>query len=206
MHGQCRHSRQASEFCVDGDVHGLHLRVIREAILTELAADSALLEATKWGGHVKVVEAVHPHRARPEQARQLQRGADVPGADTRGEPVLRGVRAPHRVQGVGELEDAHHRAEDLLRRDGHAVGDVGEHGRLDVEALLAVPRTARDAARPVLLPCSDVIHHLVELDFVHLRAMHARLLELRAWLPRLRGLHRRLDEFVVDVGVDEEAR
>ena len=53
-------------------------------------------------------------------------------------------------------DDRQHRAEDLLLGDGHLVVDVGEHGRLDVPALVEARRATAagdDTARPRRDPC-----------------------------------------------------
>ena len=67
----------------------------------------------------------------------------VGARDVGGEAVLGVVADLHRLVDRLVAEDRDHRPEDLFLGDGHVVGDVGEHRRLHIVALVQAFRTAR---------------------------------------------------------------
>ncbi len=77
--------------------------------------------------------AVDPYVTRFDARRKAMRAVEVVRPDRRGEAVIERVDAREHVVLVRPAQDRHHRPEDLLARDAHVVGDVGEHGRLDEE-------------------------------------------------------------------------
>ena len=71
------------------------------------------------------------------------RAIHVPREDPCRQAQRRGVRALNRLRLRGVRQDAHHRPEDLLARDRHAVVAIAEHGRLHPVAALAAGRDVR---------------------------------------------------------------
>ena len=96
------------------------------------------------------------HVARPNGRRQAE---------------VRVVRTTNQFGVALELQRAEHRAEDFVAGDPHVVGHVGEQRRLDVVAPIAESLAAADATGAVLLPVVDVLHDLVELSLIDLRAL-----------------------------------
>ena len=100
---------------------------------------------------------------------------DVARPDGGGQAVERAVAALDHLVDVLELQDAHHRPEDLVPGDRHLVLHVGEDGRLD-EVALARRRGSPPVSSfaPSFLPALDVAQDLVELLLRHLRALLGR--------------------------------
>jgi hypothetical protein len=98
-----------------------------------------------------------------------------------------------------------HRAEDLLARDLVLVLHVPEHGRLDEVPAVADPLAAGQQLRR--LPAGvDVRHHPVELLLAHLRPLRRLRVERVADLRRLHLRQHLLDELIVHLLLDEQAR
>ena len=104
------------------------------------------------------------------------------------------------------LEDLLDGSEDLLLGDAHVVGDVGEDGRLDEVAAVAVALAARQQAGALLLARLDQRQDLVELVLVDLRALLDVQVERVAHRAPLRPRHTLSHELVVDLVLDEDAR
>jgi hypothetical protein len=95
-----------------------------------VAAVAALFVAAEGHGDVVFVVLVHVHRAGAQRARHAVGAVDVVAPDAGLQAVAAGVGHRHGL-GLGlEADDAHHRAEDLLARDLHAVAHTVEHGGL----------------------------------------------------------------------------
>ena len=86
---------------------------------------------------------VDPDRPELELARRVQRAADVARPDRRGQAVVDVVRPRDRLVVVGEALHGDDRAEDLALDDLVVLADVGDDGRLDEEAAVAVRRRRR---------------------------------------------------------------
>ena len=100
------------------------------------------------------------------------RGADILGPDRGCQPVYGIVR---HCNGLGcGVECEHHgdRAEDLLARDAHVVGNAGEQRWRDVAALLEAGRHGAAALQQgALVPADiDVVEHPVLLLLGHHRS------------------------------------
>lgn len=105
---------------------------------------------------VEGVVGVDPDGAGAERVGDLDGGVEVLGVDGGGEAVGGVVADPDRLLLVLELGDAAHGAEDLLLHDLHVVRHVGEDGRLDEVALVALALAARLDRRAGLLAGLDV--------------------------------------------------
>ena len=68
---------------------------------------------------------------------------------------------------VGELEDALHRAKDLLLGDAHVVGHSRENRRLDEEASISLTAATGLQGGPLPLAGLDEAKDLVPLDAVN---------------------------------------
>jgi hypothetical protein len=105
-----------------------------------------------------------------------------------------------------ELLDSADRSEDLLLDNLHVFADVGEDGGLDVVALGAETLTTGDHASAGLLAVLDVAHDPVKLELRDLRALEVLRREGVAHLVGLGTLLEALQESVVDVFLDQDAR
>src|ERR1700720_317014 len=151
---------------------------------------------------------VDPPRARLHLPRDLVGLADVAGPDAGGEAVDVGVGLRHGVLDVAERDHHQHRPEDLFSRHGHVVVDAVEDGRLHEPALAADARRLAAVGDPrALAPADvDVTQHALALLGRHQRA-EARLGVERIARDQAAGaLHQALDQLVVDLLLDEQAR
>ena len=134
----------------------------------------------------------------------------VAGEDASGEAEFGVVGALDHLVLAVELEHAHHRPENLLTRDAHAVGDVGEHRRLDEEAAFEALQRGHVAAagerRPVLLAGGDVGNDLVLLRLVDQRTHLRFRIERIADTDLFGALDQPLDEAVMQALLHEDAR
>lgn len=96
---------------------------------------------------------------------------DVAGPDGGGEAVGGGVGAGGDLVDRLELEDGHDGAKDFVGGDGHFVFDIDEERGLDVEATVAVAFAAGEALGAFFVAEVDVVHDLVVLSFIDLRAL-----------------------------------
>src|SRR5262249_52022238 len=148
--------------------------------------------------------------------------ADGSRADSPGDRIraFRVVRENGRVQTVDGVvrdrdrlllalrrNDAEHRAEDLLARDGRAIVDVPKHGGLDEVAAIEMRRataTAREASA-LLTPHGDVRLHAIAL------ARHRQGSHLGRCIERVPDFHlaesagQRIDEGVVSTLAHDQA-
>jgi len=154
-----------------GNGDRLHLGVLSQAILTQLSANAALLEPTEWGSSVEGVVGVDPDSASPDVMSEGEGVLDALGDHTGRKTISGGIGASNHVGHVLELDDGHHRTEDLLLGDLHVVGNVGEHGWFNEEPLIAYAATATEKLGSLILAAFDIAQDLVELLFVHLRSL-----------------------------------
>src|SRR6187549_3524406 len=142
----------------DVDAVGLDLGVLLEALDAVLATDAARLVAAERGVGAVGDAAVDADGAGAELTTDRERTLLVAGGDVAAETVLVVVGEADRVVVTVERDDDQHGAEDLLARDGHVVGDVGEERRLHEPALVELLRTtaASDDTRAFCLAPRDV--------------------------------------------------
>src|SRR5262249_11191538 len=114
------------------------------AVTAPLAAVAGLLVAAERRGAL-IRHALQVDVAGADLAADFARTLDRAGRDIACETVGRVVGNAHRIGLVLGADDGQHRPEDLLLRDRHLVGDVGEDGRAHVEALVDALRQARTA-------------------------------------------------------------
>src|SRR3990172_704825 len=176
----------------------LRLLVVIEHHAVRLAPDSGSFVAAERRVRGIEVIAVRPDPAGANAAAHAVGGVHVPGPHAGAEPVQGVVGDGERVRLVLEGRHRHHRPEDLLLEDPHAVVAL-EDGRLDVVAALDLSVepgavAAREQLRALLLADVDVGEDLLELLLGRLRADH-RLGVERAPLPdALHPLERAFDE------------
>src|SRR5215207_1473310 len=153
----------------DVDAVGLDLGVLLEAFDAVLTSDTAGLVAAE--GCVGSVgdAAVDADGAGAELTTDRQRPLLVGGGDVAAEAVLVVVGHADGFVVTVERDDDEHGAEDLLARDRHVVGDVGEQRRLHEPALVELLRTtaAGDDARTLFLALLDVAEHALALLLAH---------------------------------------
>jgi hypothetical protein len=205
------------------DRHRLGVQIVIQRRLTKLASDTALLEATEWQLPVERVVCVDPDSSGLERVRHLDGCVEVRCVDCGSETVVGVVTDRDGILLGLELGDGAHGAEDLFLYNLHVLGDVGEDGGFDEEALVADTLAAGLDGCAGLLALLNVTierqhckshidgkgvlpHNPVELDLRDLRTLEGFWVEgvansvLRS--PRLELLH----ELVVDTLLDVDAR
>ena len=133
------------------DVDRLHPAPVLERGAAVLAAEAGGLDAAEGRLDRGEVVGVDPGGAGVEPGDHPVGAGEVAGEDAGGEAVGGGVGAGDRLVLAVEGEDRHHRAEDLLPRDRHGVGDAGEDGRLRRRSRPRSP-AARARSPPVSEP------------------------------------------------------
>ena len=116
------------------DVDRLHPAPVVERGAAVLAADAAGLDPAEGRLDRGEVVGVDPGGAGLEPGDHPVGAGEVAGEDAGGEAEGRGVGAGDRLVLARRSRGRSDRAEDLLARDGHLVGDAGEDGRLHEEA------------------------------------------------------------------------
>src|ERR1035437_6541470 len=106
--------------------------IVLVTIDTVFSSDPALLVTSPGRRRTYAVVIVDPDDARFELFRHRVRAANVVGPDGHSQTEPGAVGEVDCLLFGVIAQDAHDRAEDLLLRDRHAVGDVGEHGGADV--------------------------------------------------------------------------
>src|SRR6185437_190707 len=180
----CRRSTQVQD---DGLLLG---EVLKHGFERCFLAEPRLLDAAigHIGLHYQIL--VHLNEARFQALRRIERSLEVARPDRRGEAVIGVVGLTNGVLIIAELDDASHRAEDLLAANLVVVGDAGEDHRLHEIAgsELLVARHGRAAQRRgarCLLADPDVVLDLVELLLGDDAADIGRLVERIAHLHRV---------------------
>ena len=128
----------AEQRITETDGNRLGLRVIRQSRLSQLPTDTALLVPTKRQLVVQGVVSVDPDGTGAQGVGDADGGVEVGGVDGGGETVGGAVADPDGVFLVLELGDGADGAKDLFLHDLHVFADVGEDGRFDEVAFLAV--------------------------------------------------------------------
>ena len=105
---------------------------------------------------VESVIGVDPDSAGTESVGDVDGSVEVRGVDGGGEAVCGAVADLDGVLFRLELGDRADRAEDLLLHDLHVLADIGEDGRLDEVALVAMALTANLNLGTGLLTLVDV--------------------------------------------------
>src|SRR5262245_14136726 len=129
-----------------------------------LPSDARLLEAAERDAEIRL-EGVMADGSRAESTGDRIGAFRVVREHGGVQAVARVVRDLDRLVLALGRNDAEHRAEDLVARDGRAVVDVPEHGRLDEVAAIEMRRptaTAREAG-PFLASHGDVRFHTIAL-------------------------------------------
>jgi len=186
------------------DHDGLDLGVELQGVLSQLAASSALLEATEGLSSVEAVVGVHPDGAGLDLVGVLEDSVDVAGEDTGGETVVATVGTLDGLIQGAEAHDAHDGAEDLLAGDGHIVLDIGEDGGLDEVAGLLNGLSSNNAVGSLALSGLDVLPDGLLLLSRNLGA-HVHILESVALGALLGGGDELLNELLVDALLDVDA-
>ena len=186
--------------------HRFDFGVIPQGVFAEFAADAGHLESAKGGGGVEDVVAVDPHRSGPQLGGEAVGFADISCPNRGGQAVHALVAAVNHIVDVLERNDAHHGAEDFFAGDFHFVFHAGEYRRLDEEAAVADTLTAGEHFSAAFLAGFDVTHHPVELFLRHLRALRGGIIERIADFGVLHLGEHLLDEFVVNLFLDEQPR
>ena len=160
-----------------------------------------------------VVVAVDPDASSLHPLRELERRLQVLGQDPCRQPIAGCIRSLNSLNRyfpstlpvalfyllqVGELEDALHRAKDLLLGDAHVVGHSRENRRLDEEASISLTAATGLQGGPLPLAGLDEAKDLVPLDAVNLRALIHSSLPRVPDNPGLRQGGGSFDELVVD--------
>ncbi|MCY1225917.1 hypothetical protein D9M72_381290 [compost metagenome] len=114
--------------------------------MAHLAADARLLEAAEGHGRVQQVVGVDPDGAGLQARDQAHHLLQVVGPDARRQPVGRVVGQPQHFVDLVKGRGDQHRAEDFLAHHPHVRTHIGDHRRLDEEALLTVRLAAADDA------------------------------------------------------------
>src|SRR5690606_3291718 len=115
--------------------NGFHLEEVFEAVMTPFATVARLLVATE--GRVVVQRGtVEMDHAGANLTGDIARAFQISGGDVAGQPVAGVIGDADGVCLILVADDRQHGSEDLLTGDGHVVGDMAEHGGLDVIAAI----------------------------------------------------------------------
>src|SRR5271170_85144 len=186
--------------------HRLHLGIVRQPILPELAPNTRLFKSSERRRGVEHVVAIHPNRSGSDSISNRMRLGYILGPNRSSQAVQRFIRPVHHFVDVLELQDRHHRTEDLFLGDLHIVLYVGEYCRFDEVALIANAIPSGQQLGIFLLPGFDIAHHFVELILIHLWTLLGILVERIADSPFLGTIHAPGHEFVVALFFHEESR
>ena len=182
------------------------MRVVSQGRLAQLPPDARLLVAAERNLVVQHVIRVDPDSAGAQLVGDADGGVEVLGVDG-GRETVRAVVA--RLDGFVlrlELGDRAHGPEDLLLHDLHVLRDVGEDGRLDEVAFVAVTLAADLNLGSCFLAGLDVAHDAVVLQLGDLRSLEGVGAEWVTDLVLEGASLESLDELVVDARLDVDAR
>lgn len=129
----------------------------------------------------------------------------VSSNDTSSETVVGVVSSLNHFVHVGEFHEGHHGSENFFLGDSHIVSNVSEDGGLNVESLVSESISSGKKFSSISLSTGDVSKNLIHLGAVNLGALLDTFLELRSKLEG-RGIGSGLlNEFIVDLLVNESA-
>src|SRR6516164_264496 len=195
---------------VDCDV--LPLRVaLQHALERKLAANTAFLVATVRVTRTLTKPLVDLNPAGLDRVSSPECPSNVVRPDVGGEPVMAVISHANCILLVAPRDGDEHRAEDLLAGQAPVVCHIRENGGDCVIAFAERPLLGWKAAdhythlAPVE-PFFDIATHLRELLLVNNGADVARLIERIAELEDFDLPPERIEKFVEDVAVEEEAR
>jgi len=153
------------------DDNRFHLRILLQGFLTKLLAKAGLLESPKGSLGGTRIPTVDPDAAPSDVVSDSHRLVDVIRHDPRSKTVHGRIGSLDDLMHVLELDQALHRAKDLIRGNLHVVGDVRENGRLDEEAFVSDTRSAGLELGALLLAELDVAENLLELGVINLGSL-----------------------------------
>src|SRR5690606_24922493 len=152
--------------------NGFHLEEVFEAVMTPFATVARLLVATE--GRVVVQRGtVEMDHAGANLTGDIARAFQISGGDVAGQPVAGVIGDADGVCLILVADDRQHGSEDLLTGDRHVVGDMPEHGGLDVIAAiqpLGTTGTADHQTGAFLNALGNQVLDLVPLCLGHDRA------------------------------------
>src|SRR5262245_30588788 len=160
-----------------------------------LPSDSRLLEAAERDAEVRL-EGVVADGSRAESPGDRIGAFRVVREHGGVQAVDRVVRDLDRLLLALRRNDGEHRAEYLLARDGRAVVDVPEHGRLDEVAAIEMrgPTATAREARPLLASHGDVRFHTIALARHRQRSHLGRCIERVSHFHHAESPGERIDE------------
>ena len=126
------------------------------------------------------------HVAGAELRRHFARTVEIAGLNIAGKTVRRVIGEANSFFFRLIRQDRKHRAEDFFPRDGHVVGDIRKHGRLDIIAAVqpfGTAGAASDEGCTFLDPLLDEVLDAVVLRFADHRTQHG------AFGERIADLH-----------------
>jgi len=187
------------------DDDGLVLQVVLEGGLSQLSADSGVLESSEGGVGIEDVVAVDVDGSGSQAVGQLLVELDALSDHSGSQSVLGLVGSSDHLIVVRELDDRHHGSEDLLLVDLHVLLHSGEHGGFNKESLVSPSLSSNHALGAISLSALNVVEDGLELDVIDLGALIHRVIEWVSQLDLLGGLDGFLHKGVVDLLVHEES-
>jgi len=142
-----------------------------EAVLTEFTANTRVFEAAEGSVSVEDVIAVNIDSACAETVSEFESLVDIFGDDAGAKTVVGVVGALDHLISVFEFHDGHDGSENFLLSDGHVISYICEDGGLNVPALVTVTVSTSHQFSTLLLAKIDIVHNLIELLFINLRAL-----------------------------------
>jgi len=194
--------RLAEESTAESDTDGLNLGVVGKSILSELTADTGLLEAAEGDLVAKHVVVVDPDGTGLEGVRDTEGGVKVGGVDGSSKTIGGLVASLDDIILGLELADRADRSEDFFLHDLHVLADIGEDGGLDEVTFLTVALATGLDLGTSLLARLDIVHDSVELKLADLRALEGVGLKWVANNVLGCSLLERGNEFVVNARLD----
>src|SRR6185312_5995142 len=130
----------------------------------------------------------------------------VSGPDGGGKAISGTVRAVNDLLDSLKRNNTDHGSENFLAGDGHFVLHIGEDGRLNEVAAVPDASAAANELRAFGAAGIDVAHHPVKLGLIDLRALFGGRIEGIADAAFLGAGGAFLDELIVDLLLNENAR
>ena len=196
----------SEESTAESDPDGLDLCIVGQGILAKLTANTGLLEATEGHLVAEHVVGVDPDGTSLERVGDTEGGVQVRCVHCGGETIDGLVAGLDNLLLGLEFADGADGAEDLFLHDLHVLADIGEDGRLDEVALVAVTVSAGLDLGASLFAGLDIVHDPVKLELADLRTLECVGLEWVTDDVLRRSFLEGLDEIVVDAGLDVDTR